>query len=76
MDNLLTEAIDLTLFGMAFVFIFLALMVALTVLMCTIVQKIQPNLASAGTLSIQSRNAIDEDTREIIEKVIKMHTGA
>lgn len=76
MDNLLADAMTLTLFGMGFVFLFLTLMVVLTSIMSAIVQKIQPNLASAGAVPIQSANALDEDTRSIIEKAIKMHTGA
>ncbi len=76
MENLLAEALSLTLFGMGFVFVFLTLMVFLTSIMSWLVQKIQPNLASAGASSIQSTNAIDEDTMSIIKKAIKMHTGA
>jgi oxaloacetate decarboxylase gamma subunit len=76
MDNLLADAITLTLFGMGFVFLFLTLMVVLTSMMSALVQKIQPNLASAGVTPIQSVNVLDEDTKSIIEKAIKMHTGA
>jgi oxaloacetate decarboxylase gamma subunit len=76
MDNLLADAITLTLFGMGFVFLFLTLMVVLTSMMSALVQKIQPNLASAGVAPIQLANALDEDTKSIIEKAIKMHTGA
>ncbi|MCS5591814.1 MAG: OadG family transporter subunit [Gammaproteobacteria bacterium] len=76
MDNLLSEALTLTLFGMGFVFVFLTLMVVLTSIMSSLVQKIQPNLVSAGASPIQSTNAVDEDTMSIIKKAIKMHTGA
>jgi oxaloacetate decarboxylase gamma subunit len=41
-NNLLSEAINLTLFGMGFVFVFLALMVVLTRFMSAAVLKIQP----------------------------------
>ena len=75
-SNLLSEAINLTLFGMGFVFVFLALMVVLTSLMSTSVLKLQPFLASTSVSSIQTDNLIDEDTRSIIEKAIKLHTGA
>jgi len=76
MDNLLAEAITLTMFGMGFVFVFLTLMVALTSFMSTLVQKIQPNLASAGAPSVQSSTMIDEEVRSVIEQAIKIHTGA
>lgn len=76
MDNLLTEAMTLTLFGMGFVFVFLTLMVVLTSLMSVLVKKIQPNLASVGAASIQSANLLDEDTKSIIRRAIKIHTGA
>jgi len=66
----------LTFFGMGFVFLFLTLMVVLTSMMSALVQKNQPNLVSAGVVPIQSANDPDEDTRSIIEKAIKMHTGA
>ena len=76
MDNLLTEAMTLTLFGMGFVFVFLTLMVVLTSLMSVLVKKIQPNLASVGAAPIQSANLLDEDTKSIIRRAIKIHTGA
>jgi len=76
MDNLLADAITLTFFGMGFVFLFLTLMVVLTSMMSALVQKIQPNVTSAGVAPIQSVNVLDEDTKSIIEKAIKMHTGA
>ena len=75
-ENLLAEAMTLTFFGMGFVFLFLTLMVVLTSIMSALSQKIQPNLVSAGVVPIQSANALDEDTRSIIEKAIKMHAGA
>ena len=76
MDNLLADAMTLTLFGMGFVFLFLTLMVALTSMMSALVQKIQPTIASAGAAPIQPANDLDEDIKSIIEKAIKMHTGA
>ncbi len=75
MENLLSEAITLTLFGMGFVFVFLTLMVFLTGAMSAVVQKIQPSVAGASAAPIQSANLIDEDTKSIIKKAIKMHTG-
>ena len=75
-NNLLSEAINLTLFGMGFVFIFLALMVVLTRFMSAAVLKIQPFAPSNSVAPIQTDNLIDEDTKSIIEKAIKLHTGA
>ena len=74
-SNLLSEAISLTLFGMGFVFVFLALMVVMTSFMSAFVLKLQPFVPSASVSTIQTDNLIDEDTKSIIEKAIKMHTG-
>ena len=75
-SNLLSEAINLTLFGMGFVFVFLALMVVLTSFMSASVLRLQPFVPSTSDIPIRTDNLIDEDTRSIIEKAIKLHTGA
>ena len=75
-NNLLSEAINLTLFGMGFVFVFLALMVVLTSFMSASVLRLQPFMPSASDEPFNTDNLIDEDTRSIIEKAIKLHTGA
>jgi len=75
-NNLLSEAINLTLFGMGFVFVFLALMVVLTSFMSASVLRLQPFVPSTSDVPIRTDNLIDEDTRSIIEKAIKLHTGA
>ena len=74
--NLLNEALNLTMFGMGFVFVFLALMVILTSFMSASVLRLQPFIPSTSIVQIQTDNLIDEDTRSIIEKAIKLHTGA
>ena len=48
-SNLINEAINLTLFGMGFVFVFLALMVIVTSAMSLLVSTFQPNLNVATT---------------------------
>ena len=74
MDNtLVAEAINLTLFGMGFVFVFLALMVVVTTMMSVLVKRFQPNLNLAATSSIELSSGIDERTEAIIKKAIKMH---
>ena len=73
-NNLVSEAINLTLFGMGFVFVFLALMVVVTTMMSLIVKRFQPNLNLAATSNIKVSNGIDEKTEAIIKKAIKMHT--
>jgi oxaloacetate decarboxylase gamma subunit len=75
-SNLLSDAINLTLFGMGFVFVFLTLMVVLTSLMSAFVWRLQPFVSSASVSPIQTNNLIDEDTKSIIEKAIRLHTGA
>ena len=73
-NNLVAEAINLTLFGMGFVFVFLALMVVVTTMMSVLVKRFQPNLNLAATASIELSSNIDEKTEAIIKKAIKMHT--
>ena len=63
----------LTIFGMGFVFLFLALMVAVTNMMSLIVDKIQPRI-NVPPLNSDPLNEIDDKTRAIIEAAIKMHT--
>ena len=74
-NNLVAEAINLTLFGMGFVFVFLALMVVVTTMMSLIVKRFQPNLNLAATANIELSSNIDEKTEAIIKKAIKMHTN-
>ena len=73
-NNLVAEAINLTLFGMGFVFVFLALMVVVTTMMSVLVKRFQPNLNLAATSNIELSSGIDEKTEAIIKKAIKMHT--
>ena len=63
----------LTIFGMGFVFLFLALMVAVTNMMSLIVDKIQPKI-NVPPLNSDPLNEIDDKTKAIIEAAIKMHT--
>ena len=73
-NNLLAEAINLTLFGMGFVFVFLTLMVLVTTVMSLLVKRFQPNLNLATTSNIEFSSDIGEKTEAIIKKAIKMHT--
>jgi oxaloacetate decarboxylase gamma subunit len=73
-SNLINEAINLTLFGMGFVFVFLALMVVVTTMMSVLVKRFQPNLNLATSANIELSSGIDEKTEAIIKKAIKMHT--
>ena len=72
-NNLLGDSITLTIFGMGFVFLFLALMVVVTNLMSLIVDKIQPTI-NVPPLNSDPSSEIDEKTRAIVEAAIKMHT--
>ena len=77
--DLLTQALNLTMFGMGFVFLFLTLLVFVTKVMSVIVQKLE---ARIKTNSNQDNNSttleqeIDEETKFVIEQAIKMHRGA
>ena len=73
-SNLINEATNLTLFGMGFVFVFLALMVVVTTMMSVLVKRFQPNLNLAASANIELSSGIDEKTEAIIKKAIKMHT--
>tara|TARA_Y100000758_G_C15677784_1_gene284645 strand:- start:2 stop:217 length:216 start_codon:yes stop_codon:yes gene_type:complete len=68
------NAITLTIFGMGFVFVFLALMVVVTTMMSLIVKRFQSNLNLAATSNIELSSDVDERTKTIIKKAIKMHT--
>ena len=74
-NNLLSEAINLTMFGMGFVFIFLALMVIVTNLMSIIISKIYPQLSFAQSTISDTSVEIDKKTRTIIEAAIKLHVN-
>lgn len=77
--DLLTQALNLTMFGMGFVFLFLTLLVFVTKLMSFVIQKLQDritdkieNVDQVSTLEQE----IDEETKFVIEQAIKMHRGA
>lgn len=73
-NNLLSDAVTLTMFGMGFVFLFLSLMVIVTNIMSLIVGKIQPIIDAPPLLNSDPIDVIDEKSRAIIEAAIKMHT--
>ncbi len=73
--NLMANALNLTLFGMGFVFLFLTLLVFVTKLMSIIIQKMNkltPIVESVGGMDKE----IDEETKFVIEEAIKIHRGA
>ena len=72
-STLLSEAINLTLFGMGFVFVFLAVMVVVTNLMSLIVLKVQPANSVVQSINSKSSLEIDKKTRFIIQAAIKKH---
>ena len=73
-SQFVTDALTLTMYGMGFVFVFLALMVVVTNVMSLLVTKIQPTTINASALDSDPLTEIDEKTRAIIEAAIKMHT--
>ena len=73
-NNFVTDALNLTMFGMGFVCVFLALMVIVTNVMSLLVAKIQPVINDASALESDPIIEIDEKTKAIIEAAIKMHT--
>ena len=79
-ENLISEAISLTIFGMGFVFVFLILLVFVTKLMSYLLNKNNNTLDSLNKQSPENSlitdSDIDEETRFVIERAIKIHTGA
>ncbi len=77
-SDLLVEAINLTMFGMGFVFLFLTLLVFVTNLMSIIIQNYlknqQATLQKGGTNGVYDSSVeLDEETKFVIEQAIKMH---
>ncbi len=76
--ELITGALNLTLFGMGFVFLFLTLLVFVTKAMSIIIQKM--NKQSQGDShhddNSSLKDELDEETKFVIEQAIKMHRGA
>ena len=64
-NNLVTEALTLTMYGMGFVFVFLALMVVVTTLMSASVLRLQPNAI------LESHPCLIITTASIKEPMIK-----
>ncbi|MDP6727954.1 MAG: OadG family transporter subunit [Gammaproteobacteria bacterium] len=71
-NNLVTEALTLTMYGMGFVFVFLALMVIVTTLMSASILRFQPNVILEPSGAVIN-NSIDEEAEFVIREAIKMH---
>ncbi len=71
-NNLVTEALTLTMYGMGFVFVFLALMVVVTTLMSASILRFQPNVILEPSGAVIN-NGIDEEAEFVIREAIKMH---
>ena len=78
--DLISEAINLTMFGMGFVFLFLTLLVFVTKAMSVIIQKIDKQSSQDDEThhndSLSLKDELDEETKFVIEQAIKMHRGA
>ncbi len=78
--DLISEALNLTLFGMGFVFLFLTVLVGVTKMMSVVIQRLDKKTNKANdqqelaTTSLSDE--IDEETKFVIEQAIKMHRGA
>ena len=70
-NNLVTEALTLTMYGMGFVFVFLALMVVVTTLMSASVLRLQPNVILEPSGAVID-DGIDEEAEFVIREAIKM----
>ena len=75
--SLLSGAIDLSIYGMGFVFLFLALMVFTTGLMSRIINGSKKSLMNQQDIADFKKSEIelDEETKFVIKQAIKMHRG-
>ncbi|QKQ24345.1 OadG family protein [Candidatus Ruthia endofausta] len=76
--DFIAQALNLTLFGMGFVFLFLTLLVGVTKLMSMMIQKFQSKVHDQQDFNNNSelKDEMDEETKFVIEQAIKMHRGA
>ncbi len=79
--DLIEQALNLTSFGMGFVFLFLTLLVFVTKLMSIIIRniKITSHVEEQETQHNNNKSLydeLDEETKFVIEQAIKMHRGA
>ena len=75
MDNLLNQGLELAMFGMGTVFVFLALLIAATKTMSALVLKFQPALAYTVAAAATQSNLIPEDGQlvAVISAAIMRH---
>jgi oxaloacetate decarboxylase gamma subunit len=80
MNDLLSGAFNLTIFGMGFVFTFLTILVFITKFMSFVLNRNENKKASAENSSndntLMNQDDINEEEKFVIEQAIKMHTGA
>jgi oxaloacetate decarboxylase gamma subunit len=80
MNDLLSGAFNLTIFGMGFVFTFLTILVFITKFMSFVLNRNENKKSSAENSSndntLMNQDDINEEEKFIIEQAIKMHTGA
>jgi oxaloacetate decarboxylase gamma subunit len=76
--DLIAQALNLTMFGMGFVFLFLTLLVFVTKLMSVIIQKFQVKVIDDPKQNSTNyhNQEIDEEVKFVIEQSIKLHRGA
>jgi len=75
MDSLLNQGLELAMFGMGTVFVFLALLIAATRTMSALVLKFQPALADTVAPAATQSNLIPEDGQlvAVISAAIMRH---
>ncbi|MDC9715401.1 MAG: OadG family transporter subunit [Gammaproteobacteria bacterium] len=75
--DLMTEALNLTFFGMGFVFLFLTLLVFVTKFMSIVIGKIKKNsIEIEKNHCHEAKGGLNEEAKFVIEQAIKMHRGA
>lgn len=71
--DLLLQGVELMLFGMGFVFVFLIVLIGCIRLMSALVGRFEPAPAAAGVSSAGGTSAVDEDTLAAIRIAVQRH---
>ncbi len=72
-EPLLQEGLNLLLYGMGTVIVFLTLLVAVTVLMSTLIKHFSPTVDEPQALTQQDASPVDDRVQAIIQQAINQH---
>lgn len=75
-ESLFAQGVDLMLYGMGTVFVFLGLLIAITTLISKVVQRLFPEalpVAKTGTIPSQIPAVVDAQTIRVIKAALDQH---